>query len=54
MYLSWVPGDKLPDMTADSEKQYQDELNRVYRVFGGGDMTKFPEFSFVDKPPPEE
>lgn len=51
----WYPaGGKLPDMTAESEKQYQDELNRLHRVFGGGDMTKFPEFKFVDKPPSEE
>ena len=41
-------------MTADLEKQHQDELNRVHRVFGGGDMTKFPEFNFVDKAPSEE
>ena len=47
-------GEKLPDMTGEQEKQYQDELNRVHRVFGGGDMTKFPEFNFVDKTPPEE
>lgn len=52
MYL--CTGGKLPDMTAESEKHYQDELNRVHRVFGGGDMTKFPEFNFVDKPPSEE
>lgn len=44
----------MPDMTADDEKQYQDEMNRVQRVFGGGDMTKFPEFNFVDKPPTED
>ena len=41
-------------MTAESEKQLQDELNRVNRVFGGGDMTRFPEFNFVDKDPPPE
>ena len=46
-------GGKLPDMTGDLEKQYQDELSRVHRVFGGGDMTKFPEFNFVDKTPTE-
>ena len=41
-------------MTAESEKQLQDELGRTHRVFGGGDMTRFPEFNFVDKEPPVE
>ena len=41
-------------MTAELEKQYQDELSRVHRVFGGGDMSKFPEFNFVDKTPTSE
>ena len=47
-------GSKLPGMTADSEKQYQDELNRVKRIYGGGDMTQFPQFNFVDKTPSED
>ena len=54
VYVIFPSGDKLPDMTAESEKQLQDELSRVSRVFGGGDMTKFPEFNFVDKDPPPE
>ncbi len=31
-----------------TSKDLADELERLKRVYGGGDMTKFPEFQFKD------
>ena len=41
-------------MTPELEKQHIDELDRVKRMFGGGDLSQFPKFNFVDKTPTEE
>ena len=46
-----VSGGKLPDMTPEIERQFTDEMERTKRIFGGGDMTEFPKFNFVDKTP---
>ena len=44
-------GGKIPDMTAAAEKDYQDQLERLKRVYGGADedMTQFPKFQFEEK-----
>ena len=53
MYFLFADG-KLPDLTPDMEKQFQDELQRAKRIYGGGDMSQFPKFNFVDNAPSEE
>lgn len=41
---------KSPAKTAESDKQLQDELARLKRIYGEGtDLSKFPKFEFTDK-----
>uniref|UniRef100_A0A0K8TQT7 ATP synthase-coupling factor 6, mitochondrial n=1 Tax=Tabanus bromius TaxID=304241 RepID=A0A0K8TQT7_TABBR len=50
-YKSKSQGGKLVDPTPEIEKELKNELDRIAKQFGGGegvDMTKFPEFKFVD------
>jgi len=44
-------GGKLVDASPELEKDMKNELDRVRRVYGGGegvDMTKFPTFTFPE------
>ncbi len=40
---------KVPGALPAAEKQYKDELERLKRVYGGGDLSKFPKFTFEEK-----
>ena len=40
---------KSPATTAESQKELQDELTRLKRIYGEGDLSKFPKFEFTDK-----
>ena len=40
---------KIPDLSSAVEKQYQDDLERLKRIYGGGDLSKFPKFTFEEK-----
>ncbi|XP_077992754.1 ATP synthase peripheral stalk subunit F6, mitochondrial-like [Glandiceps talaboti] len=45
---SKAAGGKMVDVDAAAEKGMQDEIERLAKIFGGGDMTKFPEFQFKE------
>lgn len=51
-YLNFrTAGGKLVDASPELEKDMKNELDRVRRVYGGGegvDMTKFPTFTFPE------
>ena len=40
---------KSPAKSPESDKQLQDELARLKRIYGEGDLSKFPKFEFMDK-----
>jgi len=40
---------KIPDLSSAAEKQYQEDLERLKRIYGGGDLSKFPKFTFEEK-----
>ena len=42
-------GGKLVDATPQAEKELNDELTKIARIYGADkqDMTKFPTFSFT-------
>ena len=42
-------GGKIPDLDSLTEKQHADDLERLKRIYGGGDLSKFPKFSFEEK-----
>ena len=37
---------KAPDMAPELAKELKDELDRLSRVYGGGNMKEFPTFKF--------
>lgn len=37
---------KAPDMAPELAKELKDELERLSRVYGGGNMKEFPTFKF--------
>lgn len=37
---------KVPDMAPELAKELKDELDRISRVYGGGNMKEFPTFKF--------
>ncbi len=39
---------KIPGAPPLAEKQYKDELERLKRIYGGGDL-QFPKFTFEEK-----
>jgi len=47
--LHRAAGGKLVDASADTEKQLQDELEKLARQYGakGADFAKFPAFAFT-------
>ncbi|CAG7830693.1 unnamed protein product [Allacma fusca] len=48
---SKAAGGKLVEPTPETERELKSELDRVAKIFGGGegvDMTKFPSFKFQD------
>jgi F-type H+-transporting ATPase subunit 6 len=47
---SKVAGGKFVDASPETEKQLQDELEKLARQYGakGADFTKFPTFGFAD------
>lgn len=36
----------LVDAGPQYEKAFNEELSKLQRLYGGGDLTKFPEFNF--------
>ena len=42
-------GGKSLTATPESEKQLQNELARLKRIYGDKDFSKFPKFEFTDK-----
>ena len=42
-------GGKSLTATPESEKELQDELARLKRIYGDKDFSKFPKFEFADK-----
>lgn len=48
-YKQKSKGGVLPDSTPAFEARYTEELDKVKRQFGGGDLDKFPEFNFKDE-----
>ncbi|XP_029305483.1 ATP synthase peripheral stalk subunit F6, mitochondrial [Cottoperca gobio] len=38
----------IVDGGADYQKNMSDEETKLQRLFGGGDMNKFPDFKFID------
>ena len=36
-------------LSPHAEARYQEELERLKRIYGGGDMSKFPKFTFEEK-----
>ena len=40
---------KAPGVSPQAEKQHTDELERLKRIYGGGDLSKFPKFNFEEK-----
>lgn len=47
-YRTKAKGGKLPDVTPEAEKDLNDELDRLRRIYGEGDIEKFPSFEFKD------
>ena len=41
-------GGQLPDLTPEFKVRHANELERVKKQYGGGDLEKFPEFNFKD------
>lgn len=39
---------KAPGMGAEAEQQLAGELDRLKTVYGGGDLSQFPNFDFKD------
>lgn len=37
------------DVGPEYEKELNDQTEKLVRLYGGGDMTKFPEFKFEGK-----
>lgn len=37
------------DVGSEYEKELNEQTEKLARVYGGGDMTKFPEFKFEGK-----
>ena len=37
---------KAPEMAPEQAKELKDELDRISRVYGGGNMKEFPTFKF--------
>lgn len=37
------------DVGSEYEKELNDQTEKLTRLYGGGDMTKFPEFKFERK-----
>lgn len=35
------------DAGSDYEKAWADEVSKLERLYGGGDLTSFPEFKFT-------
>ncbi|KAJ4933242.1 hypothetical protein JOQ06_030075 [Pogonophryne albipinna] len=38
----------LVDAGSDYEKAWADEVSKLERLYGGGDLTFFPEFKFTE------
>lgn len=47
-YRAKSKGDKLPDVTPAAMKELSEELGRLKRIHGDGDLSKFPSFEFKD------
>lgn len=47
-YSAKASGGKLPDVTPAAEKELSDELSRLKRIYGEGDLSKLPSFEFKD------
>ncbi|XP_070547022.1 ATP synthase-coupling factor 6, mitochondrial-like isoform X1 [Ptychodera flava] len=45
---SKASGGSMVDVDPKTQKSMQDEILRLEKLFGGGDMTKFPEFQFKE------
>ena len=51
MYIFRSAGGKLVDASPELQKEMKNELDRVRRVYGGGegtDMSQFPTFDFPE------
>ena len=48
-YKQKSKGGSLPDSTPAFEARYKEEMDKVKRQFGGGDLDKFPQFDFKDE-----
>lgn len=48
-YQKGSKGGKSVTATPESEKELQDELARLKRIYGDKDFSKFPKFEFTDK-----
>ena len=40
---------KIPDLSPEAQKQYDSDMERLKRIYGEGDLSKFPKFSFEEK-----
>ena len=47
-YKTKSAGGKLPDITPEEEKKLAEELGRLKKIYGDGDLSKFPTFEFKD------
>lgn len=48
-YKQKSKGGSLPDSTPAFEARYKEEMEKVKRQFGGGELDKFPQFNFKDE-----
>lgn len=48
-YKQKSKGGSLPDSTPVFEARYKEEMEKVKRQFGGGELDKFPQFNFKDE-----
>jgi F-type H+-transporting ATPase subunit 6 len=51
LYILRLAGGQLVDASPELQKEMKNELDRVKRVYGGGegiDMTQFPTFNFPE------
>lgn len=45
---SKAAGGAMVDINPKTEKDLKDEIDRLSKLYGGGDMTKFPDFKFTE------
>ena len=51
LFKNRAAGGQMVDPSPEMQKELQNELNRVSRIYGGGegvDMTQFPTFDFPE------